>query len=326
MIRRVFKIAIISLGITAVVPLGLILLDRPIEKVSNENLDFSSAQAQDLSDLPDTHPYLAGDETELPVRIYGKAGLDQPLIVMVHGSGWHGMQFNRLAHNLSAQARILVPDLRGHGATPKRRGDVDYIGQMEDDLAALIKAQALPGQKVLMLGHSSGGGLVVRFAGGAHGDMIDRAVLLAPFLKYNATTTRQDAGGWAHAMVRRIAGLSILNGFGITALNHLPVIQFNWPQNILDSPLGHTTTPSYSFRLNTGYAPRADYMKDIAALPDFAVIVGTEDEAFFADQYEPLMSQATGKGRYLLVEGIDHLAIVDAPETLAAIKEDLSGL
>ena len=61
-------------------------------------------------------------------------------------------------------------------------------------------------------------------------------------------------------------------------------------------------------------------------MPEFTLIVGTKDEAFFADQFEPVMSEVTGKGRYLLVENIMHLAIVDAPETLAAIKEDLSGL
>jgi hypothetical protein len=38
------------------------------------------------------------------------------------------------------------------------------------------------------------------------------------------------------------------------------------------------------------------------------------------------MASVTGKGRYLVVLRIIHLAIVDADETLAAIKEDLSGI
>jgi hypothetical protein len=37
------------------------------------------------------------------------------------------------------------------------------------------------------------------------------------------------------------------------------------------------------------------------------------------------MSSVTGKGRYLVVLCIWHLAIADADKTLAAIKEDLSG-
>lgn len=326
MIKRMLTIFLTSVVITGCIALGLILSDRPKVLKPTQGLDFSEAMASDLSQTVATVPVTMRDGVDLAVRLYGDEYKDQPLIVLVHGSGWNGLQFDGLAQKLAPQARVLVPDLRGHGADPQRRGDVDYIGQMEDDLADLIKVTALEGQKVVMAGHSSGGGLVVRFAGGAGGDLIDRAVLLAPFLKYNAPTTRQNSGGWAHTMTRRIIGLSMLNTFKITALNYLPIIQFNMPQAVLDGPYGHTATTQYSYRLNTSFAPRAAYEKDIAALPDFTLIVGTEDEAFFADQYEPLMSQSTGKGRYVLVEGVMHLAIVDAPETLAAIKEDLSGL
>jgi len=102
---------------------------------------------------------------------------------------------------------------------------------MEDDLVALIKAEAREDQKVIVAGHSSGGGLVVRFAGGEHGALMDEAILFAPFLKYNAPTTRENSGGWAHAMTRRIIGLSMLNTFTITALNYLEIIQFNMPKS-----------------------------------------------------------------------------------------------
>ena len=140
------------------------------------------------------------------------------------------MQFKCLANALEDDAYVVVPDLRGHGASPERRGDVDYINQMEDNLAALIKAQARKDQKVIVAGHSSGGGLVVRFAGGEHSVLMDEAILLAPFLKYNAPTTRENSGVWAHAMTRRIIGLSMLNTFKITTLNHLEIIQFNMPK------------------------------------------------------------------------------------------------
>ena len=55
-------------------------------------------------------------------------------------------------------------------------------------------------------------------------------------------------------------------------------------------------------------------------------MIGSIDESFVAAQYQPLMSSVTGKGRYLVVPNIGHLATVDADETLAAIKEDLSGI
>jgi alpha-beta hydrolase superfamily lysophospholipase len=88
---------------------------------------------------------------------------------------------------------VLVPDLRGHGPNPVRRGDIDYIGQLEDDLADLIAAHNITGRPVYMVGHSSGGGLVVRFAGGPHGALLNKAVLM-PALYHKCCTLKGGNG------------------------------------------------------------------------------------------------------------------------------------
>jgi hypothetical protein len=118
----------------------------------------------------------------------------------------------------------------------------------------------------------------------------------------------------------------MLNSVGITVLNHLPIIQFRMPQAVLDGPLGNTATTSYSYRLNTGFAPRNDYLKDIAALPQFVLIAGSADEAFDAALYEPTISAVNDKGRYIIAEGIGHLDIVNRPETAQAIERLLNEL
>lgn len=316
-----------SLAMFAVVPgviaLGLIASQSPGDVRGEGGLDFASQIEAGLAEpLPLTEVRMR-DGFALQVR-HVPGPEDAPLVVMVHGSGWFGAQFDRLARELSDQAEVLAPDLRGHGAKPGRRGDVEYIGQFEDDLADLIAAYRKPGQKVIALGHSSGGGLVVRMAGGTHGDLLDGAVLLAPFLKHNAPTTRENSGGWAVPLTRRIIGLSMLNSAKITALNHLTAIQFAMPQVVLDGPVGHLATTAYSFRLNTSYAPRNDYTADIAALPRFLLAVGDQDEAFVADGYQPLMSQHTDLGRYALIPGASHMEVVDDPATLREIKGFLS--
>lgn len=318
-----------SLAMFAVVPgaiaLGLIASQGPGTVDGSGGLNFTQQLERGLTaPLPITSVQMR-DGFPLQVRhVAGPEGA--PLVVMVHGSGWQGGQFDGLARALSDQADVLVPDLRGHGAQPGRRGDVDYIGQFEDDLADLISVNRKPGQQVVLLGHSSGGGLVVRMAGGSHGEVLDGAILLAPFLKYNAPTTRPDSGGWATPLTRRIIGLTMLNAARIRALNHLTVIQFAMPKAVLDGPLGHTATVAYSYRLNTSYAPRNDYTADIAALPPFLLAVGDRDEAFLAEGYEPLMSAHTDQGRYQLIPGASHLSVVDDPKTLTAIKGYLSEL
>lgn len=260
------------------------------------------------------------DGTPLRVR-HHEAPAGAPLLVLLHGSGWHGGEFGELAEALKGQAQIVIPDLRGHGAAPARRGDVDYIGQLEDDVADLIAHYAAERQEVVLAGHSSGGGLAVRFAGGPHGGLIDRAVLIAPFLKYNAPTTRPNSGGWAHPLTRRIVAITLLNKLGITSQNDEVVIEFAFPDAVLSGPAGATATPAYTYRMNTSFAPRADYLADVAALPDFLLIAGTGDEAFVAEGYEPLMSGVTDRGRYRLIEGAGHLDIVNRPEAARAIAE-----
>lgn len=78
----------------------------------------------------------------------------------------HGKQFDGRAARMADTADVLVPDLRWHGVAPARRSDIDYMGQVEDDLADRDAARAVPKQMVVLPGHASGGGLVVRFAGG----------------------------------------------------------------------------------------------------------------------------------------------------------------
>jgi alpha-beta hydrolase superfamily lysophospholipase len=300
--------------------LGLIASQRPAKNLRGEGLDFQRLPAG-LPEMP-SQSYTARDGTKLPLRHFPSAS--GPLLIMVHGSGWHGAQFATLGAKLADEglAEVLVPDLRGHGAAPAKRGDIAYIDQLEDDLADLAKTYA-NGRGLILLGHSSGGGLVIRAANGALKGRLDKAILLAPYLKHNAPTARASSA-WAAPLTRRIIGLSMLNMMRIRLLNGLTALQLRFPDAVLNGPLGHTTTRAYSYRLMLGFNPRAAYLKDISALPDFTLIAGSKDEAFHADRYEPTMSAVTDRGRYHLLPEQTHLSLVDAPATYALIKGVLS--
>ena len=318
MIVKIIKSVIISVVLTLLVAVVLVFTQRPKPLSGEGGLDFSAQLNSGRGDPAPLQDVTMRDGYDLKVRTYGGAD-NVPLLVIVHGSAWHGLQFDQLASGLAGKADVVVPDLRGHGTAPGRRGDIDYIGQLEDDLADLIGALAKPDQPVIMAGHSSGGGMVVRFAGGAHGDMLDGAVLMAPFLHHNAPTMRENAGGWNEVLLRRIIGLSILNTFRIKVLNHLPIIQFNMPKAVLDGPLGDTATTSYSYRLNTSFAPRGNYLDDVAALPRFVLLAGSADEAFVSSEFAPTMGAVTDKGRFDMLLGATHLDVVNDPRTLGII-------
>jgi non-heme chloroperoxidase len=313
--KKILNAVAISLVVYFAIAFGLVFSQSPAQLSGEGGLDFGAVSDASDGEPAPLEPYTTRDGSTLMARHYPSKRKDAPMVVLLHGSGWHGLQFDALARKLSTSADVIVPDLRGHGVNPERRGDVDYIGQLEDDVADLIKEYRREGQYIILAGHSSGGGLAVRFSGGKNRFLIDGAVLLAPFLKYNAPTTRENSGGWAQPMTRRLIGLSMMNAFNISGWNDLPVIQFNFPNSVLFGPLGATATIYYTYRLNTSFAPRSDYLKDVAALPKFLLIAGTEDEAFFAERYEPVMREVTDKGQYRLITGVSHLGIVDAPAT-----------
>ncbi|MCR9213624.1 MAG: alpha/beta hydrolase [Proteobacteria bacterium] len=324
--KFLFRSALISIFIYFAIAIGLIL-SQPLKTLDGSNtLSFPQTSAVANQDNFQATYYTARDGTKLNLRRYPSQSDKTPLVILIHGSGWHGGGYTSLAEFLSdtGQFDILLPDLRGHGPETKTRGDVAYIGQLEDDLADLIKTFKSGNQKVFMIGHSSGGGLVTRFAGGEHGYMLNKAVLMAPYLKYNAPTMREKSGGWAHPLTRRIIGLSMLNTVGITWFNDMTVIQFNYPLSLLEGPSGPSATQSYSYRLNTSFAPRMAYLEDITALPNFLLIVGADDDAFIATNFEKTMSAATNKGKYQIVQDVDHLGLINNDTAKTSILEYLS--
>lgn len=223
----------------------MIMSGKPGKAHSGQNSIKFQELAVDFADIPQLKTFKARDGKKLAYRHYPAES--RKVMILLHGSGWHSRYLHPLARFISHEglAEVFTPDLRGHGRSPEKRGDVDYIGQLEDDLAdfiALILAEDF-GRTLILGGHSSGGGLALRFAGSPYRAMVDAFMLLSPFLKYNAPTMRPNSGGWANPHIRPIIGLTMLNNVGIRWLNYLPVIDFNMPAEVRDG----TETLTYSF-------------------------------------------------------------------------------
>ena len=67
-------------------------------------------------------------------------------------------------------------------AAPGRRGDIDYIGQLDDDLADLVALirRDKPAASLTLIGFSGGGAFTIRIAGGRYGALFDRFILIDP--------------------------------------------------------------------------------------------------------------------------------------------------
>lgn len=285
--------------------------------MSSEKEVFNFAELFPLkyqaTELPALEPYLARDGAKLLFRRYVSAAPSALHVILLHGSSAHSAYLYAFAHYLSSHniANVYTPDLRGHGPEPLRGGDIDYIDQLEHDVADLIgfiKQQA--GEEAepefIVGGHSSGGGLALRFAGGEYGNLISRAVLIAPYLGHNTAMVKKDAGGWATPNIPKIMALSALNGLGITALNGAKVLNFNLPAAYCNG----SETLSYSYRLMKGLHP-VNYKESLmqTRVP-LLVMIGTADESLTASEFESSILLFNQDVKIAYFNQVTHLGIV----------------
>ncbi len=129
-------LAILAAAIFVAV-LYLVLTPAQTPAAPEDIFGFSSTN-RSAEGLPELERYAARDGARLAYRFYDSTS--EKLLVFVHGSSYHGAAYHELAVALSGAGvtKVYLPNLRGHYMSGRRRGDVDYVGQLEDDIADLI--------------------------------------------------------------------------------------------------------------------------------------------------------------------------------------------
>lgn len=307
--------ALAAIIVLIVVALGAVLaFDAPAKPVPLASISNPFATV-DFRDLPPVQTYAARDGVRLGYRAY-EGGGDQ-VVVMIHGSSDDGGGMHALAKAMrDAGASVYVPVVRGHRGSP-RQGDIDYIGQLEDDLADMVAMLRVshPKASLSLIGFSSGGGFVLRVIGGADEKLFDRFILISPALPPGAPTHRPNYGGWATVAVPRIIALSLLNRVGIDWFNGLPIVAFATDPDI------KSLTSWYSFRLAVNYAaPLRDYRSALThSRKPVALLAGSNDELFYPDQFAPALQPTRPDLKVTIVPGPGHIGMTVAPEGIAAV-------
>jgi non-heme chloroperoxidase len=307
----VFGFLLFGLLLAAAVYLGG---PRPAVAMPSINEPF---KAVDMSGLPPLQTFRAGDGAPLSYRAYPAQGVRQGSVVLVHGSSASSASMHRLAQAFQAAGlSAYVPDIRGHGASGPK-GDIDHIGLLEDDLLALLDAVKPTGPTTLV-GFSAGGGFALRFAAGPQAQRFDHYLLLSPFLGARAPTYKEGAG-WAQVGIPRILALKLLNGVGVTAWNHLPVIHY-----ALNEQAQAFLTPTYSYNLLMNFGPGDDAVHDLAQVRQpCAILAGADDELFNVDQFEPMVRAAGAHWPVRLIPKTQHITLVLNLEAIAAAVDQV---
>ncbi|NTU89278.1 MAG: alpha/beta hydrolase [Actinobacteria bacterium] len=103
---------------------------------------------------------------------YHEKGSGAPL-VLLHGNNEDSRYFEHQIEELSAFFRVITPDTRGHGKTP--RGLMPFtLSQFADDLDGFLHEIGV--EKTHLLGFSDGGNIALLFAL-KHPEKIDRLIL-----------------------------------------------------------------------------------------------------------------------------------------------------
>ncbi len=126
---------VIALCLLAVVVLGGMIAFGTAAAPPPLSSVYDAVKAMDFSGAPPAHSFRARDGADLAYRTY--SGTTDRAIVLIHGSTGSSLSVHPLAKALNAKGfTVYAPDVRGHGASG-RRGDIDYIGQLDDDIADL---------------------------------------------------------------------------------------------------------------------------------------------------------------------------------------------
>ncbi len=135
-----------------------------VKNASTSNNEYRSKMAYQHS----TYTLTTSSE---PVSLFWQKWMPEStvdrVLVFQHGMGEHAGRYQHLLDALANTGTALYAlDARGHGRTEGRRGYVARFGLFADDLGELIQLARSENeqQKVLLLGHSLGGSIVLDYA------------------------------------------------------------------------------------------------------------------------------------------------------------------
>lgn len=326
--KTLIRIAAVP-AVAAIVLAGVITFGTAKPPPRMASIDAKAAEAEQREPLPPLSRFTARDGARLAYRAYQPAVVapGAPVAVLIHGSGGESANINLIARALATQGvAAYAPDIRGHGQSGKR-GDIDHIGQLEDDLSDLtaVIRRDHPAAPLVLAGHSSGGGFVLRVAAEPEGKAFSHFVLLAPYLGAGRPTTRPASGGWVAAYIPRIAGLTVLNRFGVTALNGLPTLAF--------AASARQPLRTWSYRLMVNFGPPGliqltgdPILAAAKASPaPIAVIAGANDESMVASAYAGAFAGVTPSVTVTVLPGVSHMEVLSKPEAVAAAVAAIRG-
>lgn len=246
---------------------------------------FSQRAEQLTGTLADVFNYSEQRLDGLYFRLYGEEACQENIVIVYHGGGVNSSAgYDIFAKQLVAQGStgVCLVDIRGHGCSEGRRGRVKVSQQIWQDVDRILQhlADIFPHAKRHLLGHSSGGGMLINyFTRYRPQQTASSLVLLAPELGPFAPPELHRVSEMPFAQVKQwpfvlnaLSGGYIFSDYPAVQLNFPPDIQKQYPEfvSVYSVSMANALTPRYPQR-------------QLAALPlPVTLLVGENDELFNA--------------------------------------------
>lgn len=115
------------------------------------------------------------------------------VVLHLHANSYTNFIYTGYGKSLSEQGGfIALLNLRGNGDSEGKKGHVDYIGQLEDDIDQVVLGfkKRFPATPIFLSGHSGGAAICLRYVNKYKKQNISGLILLAPIIQPHSEASR----------------------------------------------------------------------------------------------------------------------------------------
>ncbi len=243
--------------------------------------------------------------TYLPVNLaYEEHGTGTPVILA------HGFPFNRsiwypIVPSLKQKARLILPDLRGHGQSPVPEG-VYSMRLMAEDLRALMDSLQI--EKAVLAGHSMGGYVSLAFAK-AYPQRVAGMALVAT---QAAADSPERRAGRQHMIeeMRRKGIKAVADGMAPALTCQPELVESLRKMIMLMNPKGATSSLK-------GMAERPNAQEWLSAITVPSVVIAGVEDKIIPLERPKVMTQLLGRAWLVEVNGAGHMPMMEQPEAVS---------
>lgn len=243
--------------------------------------------------------------SQQPVQLfYQEFGQGKP-IILIHGFPLDHTIWEKVIPFLADKARVITPDLRGYGESPKPEGEYS-MRVLADDVVALMDSLGI--EKAVVVGHSMGGYISLTLAK-AYPHRLSGLGLVATQAASDLPERRQARLILADEVKRK----------GSQAVVQASLAKYSPDEHVLKrtQQLMLNTLPHVLIGCLKGMADREDMTAFLKEINIPSVVIAGEQDTLIPFERAQEMVQQLPRGWLISIPNAGHMPMLEAPQQVA---------